>query len=144
MKAQGLYGEEPEVECNFIDLGVPDVSEDMPTMIEDEDYFLPPVPREASGLSLVGQEVLALGGTIGSHTDFYKTKKIQSGKASTAWTQPQPRLQQDSCSSPVQKALGSTQEHHAHLHARLCHVPIPAIDLACLAYKAPERGECIV
>ena len=39
-KVQGLDGEEPEVECNFIDLGVLEVSDDIPTMIEDEDHFL--------------------------------------------------------------------------------------------------------
>ena len=34
-KVQSVEGEE-EAECNFIDLGVLEVSDDMPTMIEDE------------------------------------------------------------------------------------------------------------
>ena len=62
-KVQGVEGEEEE--RNFIDLGVLEIEKD-----------LPPVPREASGLSLTGQEVLALGAVIGYHADFYKTQKM--------------------------------------------------------------------
>ena len=75
-KVQGVEGEEEEL--NLIDLGVLEIEND-----------LPPVTREASGLSLTAQEVLALGGVIGYHADFYKTQKIRSGKVSTAWTHPQ-------------------------------------------------------
>ena len=108
-----MDGEE-DVECNFIDLGVLEVSEDIPTRIVDPDYFLPPVPREASGFSLTGQEVLARGGSIGYHTDFYKTQvpdgledrpadtlgkgektqKIRASQITTEWSQPQQKLQQ--------------------------------------------------
>lgn len=98
-------GEGEEEELNFIDLGALEMS-------EDQDHSLPPVPREASGLSFAGHEVLSLGGTIGYYTDFYKKKKFRSEKTTTAWKQPQPGLQQDSCSCPPLPSNNVVSNHN--------------------------------